>query len=251
MKIISYAKQTPEYGTGYVYLWTNLINGHQYIGSHNGKNPDYITSGIRIRKAMLKYGLENFERTILYTGPRYWEVETEMLISINAAKSSNGWYNDTNNEKFEGQPTFSDETRNKMSIAKSGENHPFWGKFGEAHHNFGRKASEETRAKQSAGGRGKLRSEETKARMSVAQTGHTVSEETRAKISEQKKGVPRPPGAAAKSGLGLKGRIKSAEECARISTAKKGKPHRGTHTRWHISKGIFNPDCTFCTSEAS
>jgi len=157
MSILSFVNPHADLSQGYVYCWTNLLNGQQYIGSHNGKNPDYITNGKRIQLAMLKYGMENFERTILYVGPRYWEVETEMLITINAARSRNNWYNDTNNEKYGGQPTFSDEVRDHLSMvrkqmfeemAADGIVHPWIDTAGEKNGFFGKTHSDEFKARQ-------------------------------------------------------------------------------------------------------
>jgi group I intron endonuclease len=52
--------------TGFVYIWTNKINDKKYIGSHIGtENDGYIGSGIAFNKAIKKYGIINFERTIL------------------------------------------------------------------------------------------------------------------------------------------------------------------------------------------
>lgn len=51
---------------GFVYLWKNKINGRRYLGSHRGSVDDgYVGSGIAFRKAIERYGLENFEREIL------------------------------------------------------------------------------------------------------------------------------------------------------------------------------------------
>ena len=51
---------------GFVYEWTNKINGKKYIGSHIGNLDDkYIGSGTIFSRALAKYGLENFERQIL------------------------------------------------------------------------------------------------------------------------------------------------------------------------------------------
>ena len=48
---------------GYIYITTNLINGKKYIGQHKAKkrlSVVYKGSGILIKKALEKYGSENF-----------------------------------------------------------------------------------------------------------------------------------------------------------------------------------------------
>lgn len=51
---------------GFIYEWTNMINGKKYIGSHKGKDTDsYIASGSAFLHAYRKYGAEKFQRTIL------------------------------------------------------------------------------------------------------------------------------------------------------------------------------------------
>lgn len=52
-----------------VYKTTNLISGKIYIGVHNtkGVNDSYLGSGILIKKAVKKYGRENFVRETLFS----------------------------------------------------------------------------------------------------------------------------------------------------------------------------------------
>lgn len=74
---------------GFVYKWTNLINGRWAIGSHKGDPEDtkdkYITSTSALLQAMRKYGVENFKRDILYYGLGFRDKEEELLTQLNAA----------------------------------------------------------------------------------------------------------------------------------------------------------------------
>jgi hypothetical protein len=47
---------------GYIYITTNKLNGKRYIGQHQSKDWDYkyFGSGIYLKRAIKKYGLENF-----------------------------------------------------------------------------------------------------------------------------------------------------------------------------------------------
>lgn len=51
----------------YIYEIKNLINGKTYIGKHISKSlPDsYLGSGVYLRRAIQKYGRENFQKTII------------------------------------------------------------------------------------------------------------------------------------------------------------------------------------------
>lgn len=57
---------------GYIYLVENLVNGSVYIGQHFTKINDlknrYFGSGIYLKKALKKYGKENFRKIILFEG---------------------------------------------------------------------------------------------------------------------------------------------------------------------------------------
>lgn len=51
-----------------VYKVTNLINGMIYVGKHSTEdiNDGYMGSGKYINRAIAKYGLENFQKEVLY-----------------------------------------------------------------------------------------------------------------------------------------------------------------------------------------
>lgn len=52
---------------GYVYKTTNLVNGMIYIGQHKGDvfDTSYFGSGLLIREAFSKYGIDNFKCEVL------------------------------------------------------------------------------------------------------------------------------------------------------------------------------------------
>jgi hypothetical protein len=48
-----------------IYKTTNLINGKIYIGKDSKNNSKYLGSGLLLKRAILKYGKENFKKEIL------------------------------------------------------------------------------------------------------------------------------------------------------------------------------------------
>lgn len=70
----------------YVYQITNKINGSIYVGIHatDNINDGYMGSGLLIRRAIKKYGIENFVKIILFEGNSYQELldkETEIVTT--------------------------------------------------------------------------------------------------------------------------------------------------------------------------
>lgn len=80
----------------YIYLTTNLINGHRYIGKHHGElDDDYLGSGTLLKRAIQKYGRENFSKEILYISQNAEEnsqKEKEFIKAFNAVNDRN-FYN--------------------------------------------------------------------------------------------------------------------------------------------------------------
>ena len=50
-----------------IYLTTNLVNGKKYIGLDMNNDNNYFGSGVYIKRAIKKYGKENFTKQILET----------------------------------------------------------------------------------------------------------------------------------------------------------------------------------------
>lgn len=67
-----------------IYKITNQINGRYYIGRHatNNVNDSYMGSGIGIKNAIAKYGLENFTKKVIAEADNadaLWDLEKEIV----------------------------------------------------------------------------------------------------------------------------------------------------------------------------
>ena len=152
----------------FVYLIRNIVNGKVYVGKHTTKKLDdgYFGSGILLKKAIIKYGKENFEIGFLSFSKTSAELNEEEIYWV----------------KF-----FKNQTRvGTYNIADGGSggdlitNHP----------------DRDLLIKNMKGrSKGRKRSNESKERMSVAQKeyrkdkpgtflGKKHSEETKSKLSE-------------------------------------------------------------------
>jgi hypothetical protein len=79
-----------------IYETTNLINGKKYIGVHKTSNINdgYIGSGTLLKLAIKKYGIENFERKILFKFDTYEEaLQKEIELITNEIIKSKSYYN--------------------------------------------------------------------------------------------------------------------------------------------------------------
>jgi group I intron endonuclease len=153
----------------YIYKVTNNINGKVYIGQSTksiDESSDYYGSGLLIKHAIKKYGIENFTKDILCECISIEELNDRERFYINQYDSVNIGYNisiggnggdlgETVNNKIsetvkrrwdEGcyshidwasvlsNRPVSEETKRKISLAQSGENGYWYGKkFSDLH----------------------------------------------------------------------------------------------------------------------
>jgi hypothetical protein len=138
---------------GYVYKTTNLKNGMWYIGSHNGKKPTYLGSGLLLKRAITKYGKDSFQKEILYEGEDFRNQEEQILQRLDALSDPrsynlknealggsfpgnlNGMFGKklTPEQRFECGSAFRGKKRPDHSIKMSGTGNPMAGKTHQTH----------------------------------------------------------------------------------------------------------------------
>lgn len=229
----------------YIYITTNKINGHTYVGQkslRNGETPEtdnYLGSGDNLLyKAIPKYGRENFYKTVL----EYCDTKKEADIlekkwishyrSIGKAE-----YNIANG----GQGgNLGEEVNKRISHALKGK--PTWTKgahFTEEHKNNLRKSN-----------LGKKRSAEARLHNSLAQKGKHYSEEYKKKMSEiKKKWAEEHPEVYAEIGRKcsekLKGRKPNEITRKRMSESAKLRPSNVKGKKWY-NNGEINIAANEC-----
>lgn len=66
-----------------IYKTVNKINGMYYIGKDKHNNPNYLGSGLHLKRAIKKYGKENFKKIILIKCSSYKSLNEEESKIIN------------------------------------------------------------------------------------------------------------------------------------------------------------------------
>jgi len=182
----------------FVYSWKNKTTGKIYVGWHKGSEYDGYVCSSKVLMEEYTANPDNFERFIIAHGTAedMAALETAILESVNA-KDSPEYYNqhngnglfhlrahtaaakekisrakrgkkrpDLTKRNLENNPAKNPETAKKMGRPMANNNNPM----------FGKKHSNETRAKLSASlkgkGVGKPKSEETKRKMAEARRAY-------------------------------------------------------------------------------
>lgn len=101
---------------GYIYITTNLVTGKLYLGQHSSKTLDnsYLGSGVVLKKAIQKYGANNFKCESIDWAKTKEELNQKEIwwIDVLGCVKSSQWYNvATGGQGF-----------------SSGEKHPLYGK---------------------------------------------------------------------------------------------------------------------------
>jgi group I intron endonuclease len=154
-----------------VYKTTNLLTGQYYIGKHTQETDDfdgYFGSGIRLRRAIAKYGKENFIREIMgeYRNDEQAYI-AEIAILGNSWESDPLCYNMSSGGYGLGKGfKMTEETKHKMKSRRPGYKHSAetrkkigLAQVGNKNHMFGTKRSEEDKNKISKGLTGKYAGE--------------------------------------------------------------------------------------------
>lgn len=77
-----------------IYETTNLVDGKKYIGKHatNKNDDDYLGSGVYLKRAIRKYGKDNFSKTILFEFDSEEEMNRKEMQIIDDGIVDNSMY---------------------------------------------------------------------------------------------------------------------------------------------------------------
>ena len=122
---------------GFIYITTNLINGKRYLGQRRFSQgwQKYLGSGLTFKKALAKYGENNFIKDIIlicFSEEELNQAEYDLSVFFNVVES-NDWYNLVLGGGTSRGWHPSEETKQKIGIKTKERlaeptNHPMYGK---------------------------------------------------------------------------------------------------------------------------
>lgn len=195
-----------------IYKSTNLINAKIYIGQSMHNNRSYFGSGALIKKAVKKYGKQNFIKEVLQECNTIEELDLRERIWIK-------YYNSTNREigynlQLGGNAKHgcAPETREKLSLINIGKKHTEETKKKIGEHSKGNKYS-----------LGFKHSDETKAKLREVRKTWVMSEEGREKCRAANLGKKKP-GVSEYNTRTKKGVKRSGAAIEKMKITNKAKP---------------------------
>jgi group I intron endonuclease len=113
-----------------VYMTINLVNNKKYIGIDSKNNPDYLGSGKILKKAIEKYGRENFQKILLEecnSKEELFEKEKEWIGFFNAVNDKE-FYNILSGGQGVLGYIYTEDQKKRRSENNIGDKNPMFGK---------------------------------------------------------------------------------------------------------------------------
>lgn len=104
-----------------IYKTTNLINGKFYVGKDERNKPDYLGSGVKLNRAIKKYGRENFIKEVIEVCSTKEELNEREKYWIKETKAQELGYNIADGGS--GGNTYTEETKQRVSELFRGRKH--------------------------------------------------------------------------------------------------------------------------------
>lgn len=205
---------------------------HRWSNGFGYKRHPYFYNAIK------KYGWDNIEHIVLFTGlseQKAREREVELIALYDTTNPTLGYNISNGGESGANGVTPSEETRQKLSIANKGKIMSEEAKFKIGIANKGKIVSEETRLKQSIANQGQIVSKETREKLSKVMKGKQLSpssKETREKISKAMKGK-----------VNRKGKYMRKIACTNIETGKELRFDNISDALYYIKENVYPSAC--------
>lgn len=201
-----------------IYVLRNRVNGKAYVGqtiqSLEARWTKHVclakTSGYAIHRAIRKYGVDSFDRSVIASASDAAELnrlEREYIAALNTF-GENGYNQTIGGDGVMHRQRHSEETRRRIAAVQ-----------------IGRKQSPEAIAKRIAHQIGRPLSAAHRAKLSAWQVGKKLTPEHRAKLSTSHLGIKPSDETRAKRSASMRGRKQSPEHTARIREAHLKRAH--------------------------